>query len=89
MHFASANQSEWVRFARFPARPLVKPCCAVSQIAHHVRVGIPARAERGGESLRLIRALASERDDEWFDGACYLNMEALREQSKIQLPLAA
>jgi putative transposase len=39
--------------------------------------------------LRLIRALASERDDEWFDGACYLNMEALREQSKIQLPLAA
>jgi putative transposase len=39
--------------------------------------------------LRLIRALASERDDEWFDGACYLNMEALREQSKIQFPLAA
>jgi len=39
--------------------------------------------------LRLIRALASERDDEWFDGACYLNMEALREQSKIQLPMAA
>lgn len=39
--------------------------------------------------LRLIRALASERDDEWFDGACYLNMEVLREQSKIQFPLAA
>jgi len=39
--------------------------------------------------LRLIRALASERDDEWLDGACYLNMEALREQSKVQLPLAA
>jgi putative transposase len=39
--------------------------------------------------LRLIRALASERDDEWLDGACYLNMEALREQSKAQLPLAA
>ena len=39
--------------------------------------------------LRLIRALVSERDDEWFDGACYLNMEALREQSKTQLPMAA
>jgi len=39
--------------------------------------------------LRLIRALASERDDEWFDGACYLNMEALREQRKIQFPMAA
>ena len=39
--------------------------------------------------LRLIRALASETDDEWLDGACYLNMEALREQSKIQFPLAA
>lgn len=39
--------------------------------------------------LRLIRALASERDDEWFDGACYLNMEALREQSKTQFPMAA
>ena len=39
--------------------------------------------------LRLIRALASETDDEWLDGACYLNMEALREQSKMQLPLAA
>ena len=32
--------------------------------------------------LRLIRALASETDDEWLDGARYLNMEALREQSK-------
>src|SRR5262249_19342207 len=39
--------------------------------------------------LRLIRALASETDDEWFDGAVYLNREALREQNKIQLPLAA
>lgn len=39
--------------------------------------------------LRLIRALASETDDEWLDGACYLNMEALREQNKVQLPLAA
>jgi putative transposase len=39
--------------------------------------------------LRLIRALASETDDEWFDGACYLNMEALHEQNKTQLPLAA
>jgi putative transposase len=39
--------------------------------------------------LRLIRALASETDDEWLDGACYLNMEALREQSKSQLQLAA
>ena len=39
--------------------------------------------------LRLIRALASERDDEWLDGACYLNMETLREQSKARLPLAA
>ena len=39
--------------------------------------------------LRLIRALASETDDEWLDGACYLSMEALREQSKIQLPMAA
>lgn len=39
--------------------------------------------------LRLIRALASETDDEWLDGACYLNMEALREQSKVILPMAA
>jgi putative transposase len=39
--------------------------------------------------LRLIRALASETDDEWFDGAVYLNMEALREQNKTQLLLAA
>jgi putative transposase len=39
--------------------------------------------------LRLIRALASETDDEWLDGACYLNMEALREQSKSRLQLAA
>ena len=39
--------------------------------------------------LRLIRALASETDDEWLDGACYLSMEALREQSKIQMPMAA
>ncbi len=39
--------------------------------------------------LRLIRALASETDDEWLDGACYLNMEALREQNKTQLSLAA
>jgi Transposase, Mutator family len=34
-------------------------------------------------------ALASETDDEWLDGACYMNMEALREQSKTQMPLAA
>jgi hypothetical protein len=33
--------------------------------------------------------LASEQDDEWLDGACYLNMEGLREQRKVQLPLAA
>ena len=46
-------------------------------------------ADMEASCLRLIRALASERDDEWFDGACYLNMEALREQSKIQFPLAA
>lgn len=39
--------------------------------------------------LRLIRALASETDDEWLDGACYLSMEALREQNKTQIPLAA
>jgi transposase-like protein len=39
--------------------------------------------------LRLIRALASEIDEEWLDGACYLNMEPLREQKKIQLALAA
>jgi putative transposase len=39
--------------------------------------------------LRLIRALASETDDEWLDGACYLNMEVLREQNKTHLPLAA
>jgi transposase-like protein len=39
--------------------------------------------------LRLVRALASEQDEEWLDGACYLNMEPLREQSKVQLALAA
>jgi transposase-like protein len=39
--------------------------------------------------LRLVRALASEQDEEWLDGACYLNMEPLREQSKVQLTLAA
>jgi putative transposase len=39
--------------------------------------------------LRLIRALASETDEEWLDGACYLNMEPLREQRKVQLALAA
>jgi putative transposase len=39
--------------------------------------------------LRLIRALASETDDEWMDGACYLNMELLREQSKTEIPIAA
>jgi transposase-like protein len=39
--------------------------------------------------LRLIRALASETDEEWLDGACYLNMEPLREQQKVQLALAA
>jgi len=39
--------------------------------------------------LRLIRALASEIDEEWLDGACYLNMEPLREQKKMELKLAA
>jgi len=39
--------------------------------------------------LRLVRALASEQDEEWLDGACYLNMEPLREQRKVQLTLAA
>lgn len=39
--------------------------------------------------LRLIRALANEIDEEWLDGACYLSMEALREQNKVQLALAA
>ena len=39
--------------------------------------------------LRLVRALASEQDEEWLDGACYLNMEPLREQTKVQLALAA
>jgi len=39
--------------------------------------------------LRLVRALASEQDEEWLDGACYLNMEPLREQQKVQLTLVA
>lgn len=39
--------------------------------------------------LRLVRALASEQDEEWLDGARYLNMDPLREQSKVQLALAA
>ena len=38
--------------------------------------------------LVMLGALASETDDEWLDGACYLGMEALREQRKIQLPMA-
>ncbi len=38
--------------------------------------------------LRLIRALASEIHEERLDGACYLSMEASREQNKVQLPLA-
>jgi len=39
--------------------------------------------------LRLIRALACEQDEEWLDGAIYLDMQPLREQLKPRLELAA
>jgi putative transposase len=39
--------------------------------------------------LRLIRALASEQHEEWLDGARYLSMEPLREQSKSELAMVA
>ena len=34
--------------------------------------------------LRLVRALAAEIDEEWLEGARYLNMELLREQRRVQ-----
>jgi len=42
-----------------------------------------------GSCLRLIRALACEQDEEWLDGAIYLDMQPLREQLKPRLELAA
>ena len=39
--------------------------------------------------LRLVRALAIEQHEEWLESARYLDMEALREQRKAQLVLAA
>ena len=44
---------------------------------------------RSDEDYALSAADPVLRDDEWLDGACYLNMKALREQGKVQLPLAA
>jgi len=35
--------------------------------------------------LRLVRALAAEIDEEWLEGARYLNMELLREQRRVQM----
>jgi transposase-like protein len=39
--------------------------------------------------LRLVRALAIERHEEWLEAARYLDMEPLREQRKVKLALAA
>jgi transposase-like protein len=39
--------------------------------------------------LRLIRALAAETDEDWLEASRYLNMEALKEQKKQQLRMAA
>lgn len=39
--------------------------------------------------LRLVRALAIETHEEWLESARYLDMEALREQRKVQMALAA
>jgi transposase-like protein len=38
--------------------------------------------------VRLIRARACEKDDEQMDGACYLNLETVREPAKAQVPRA-
>ena len=34
--------------------------------------------------LRLIRALAAERHEEWLEGSRYLNMDLLAEQKRAQ-----
>ena len=39
--------------------------------------------------LRLVRALACEQDEEWLDGAAYLDLRPLREAEKPPLALAA
>jgi transposase-like protein len=39
--------------------------------------------------LRLVRALAIETHEEWLESARYLDMEALREQRKVKLAMAA
>ena len=39
--------------------------------------------------LRLVRALAAEKHEEWMEGSRYLNMTRLREQLKRPTPLAA
>jgi transposase-like protein len=39
--------------------------------------------------LRLVRALAIEKHEEWLESARYLDMEPLREQRKVKLALAA
>jgi len=39
--------------------------------------------------LRLVRALAAERHEDWLEGTRYLNMECLREHRKQQLQAAA
>ena len=47
------------------------------------------RRTRESVWLQAVLHKLAQTDDEWLDGACYLSMEALREQSKVQLPLAA
>jgi len=39
--------------------------------------------------LRLIRALAVERHEDWLEASRYLNMELLKEHQKLRLSLAA
>jgi putative transposase len=56
----------------------------IKRRTHVVRIFPNAEA-----CLRLIRALAAETDEDWLEAPRYLNMEALKEQKKQQLRMAA
>jgi putative transposase len=56
----------------------------IKRRTHVVRIFPNAEA-----CLRLIRALAAEIDEDWLEAPRYLNMEALKEQKKQQLRMAA
>jgi transposase-like protein len=53
-------------------------------LTHVVRIFPNAEA-----CLHLVRALAAETDEDWLEVPRYLNMEALKEQKKQQLRMAA